>query len=132
MLPKTHKINNPGSLVVLQDAIVLIFHSFLTTTYNQQYKKCIFLCAKSIPANYLLVTINLKSLNVNIPNSEGISQVKEVYESYPEKTVGTKVIITYLVLILALTNFMFNCKSNLKIRGCIMRTACDQVMQTFI
>lgn len=37
MLPKIHKINKPGRpIVVLQDAIVLIFQSLLTATYNQQ------------------------------------------------------------------------------------------------
>ena len=67
--------------------------------------------AKNIPANCLLVTIDVKSLYTNIPNSEGISAVKAAYESYPEKSVATKVIITFFALILTLNNFMFNCKN---------------------
>ena len=55
---------------------------------------------KNIPTNCLLVTIDVKSLYTNIPNSEGISAVKAAYESYPEKSVATKVIITFLALIL--------------------------------
>ena len=55
--------------------------------------------AKNIPAKYLLVTMNVK-LYTNIPNSEGFSAVKEAYESYPEKSVATNVIITYLARIL--------------------------------
>ena len=58
----------------------------------------------------------------NIPNAEGISAVKAAYESYPEKSVAAKIIITFLALILALNNFMFNCKNYLQIRGCAMGT----------
>ena len=43
--------------------------------------------ANNIPANFLLVTIDVKSLYMNIPNSEGISVVKAAYESYLEKLV---------------------------------------------
>ena len=66
----------------------------------------------------------VKSLYTNIPNSGGISAVKPAYESYPEKSVATKVIITFLGLILALNYFMYNSKKYLQIRGCIMGTAC--------
>ena len=43
--------------------------------------------------------MDVKSLYTSIPNSEGISAVKVAYESYPEKSVTTKVIITFLSLI---------------------------------
>ena len=76
--------------------------------------------AKNIP----VVTLDVKSLHPNIPNSEGISAVKGAYESYPEKSLATKIVITFLTLILTLNNFMFNCKNYLQIRGCAMGTAC--------
>ena len=38
----------------------------------------------------------------NIPNNEDIKAVTESYEKYKEKTVSTKVIITFLSLILTL------------------------------
>ena len=80
--------------------------------------------AKNIPASCLLVTMDVKSLCTNISNLEGISAVKAVYESYPEKSVAKKVIITFLALILTLNNFMFNCKNYLQIRGSSIGTAC--------
>ena len=61
--------------------------------------------AKNIPANCLFVTMDVKSLYMNIPNSEGISAVKAAYESYPEKSVATTVIITFLALILTSISF---------------------------
>ena len=79
---------------------------------------------KNIPANCLLVTMDVKSLYMNICSSEGISAVKAPYESYLEKFVATKVIITFLALILTLNNFMFNCKNYLQIRGCSKGTTC--------
>ena len=57
----------------------------------------------------------VKSLYTNIPNSGGISAVKAAYESYPEKSVATKVIITFLGLILTLNYFMYNSKKYLQI-----------------
>ena len=80
--------------------------------------------AKNIPSDCLLVTMDVKSLHMNISNSEGISAVKAAYQSYPEKSVATKIIITFLALILTLNNFIFNCKNYLQIRGCAMGTAC--------
>ena len=47
--------------------------------------------------------MDVKSFYTNIPNSEGISTVKAAYESYPEKSVATKVTITFLALILTLS-----------------------------
>ena len=82
--------------------------------------------AKNIPSDCLLVTMDVKSLHMNISNSEGISAVKAAYQSYPEKSVATKIIITFLALILTLNNFIFNCKNYLQIRGCAMGTACTQ------
>ena len=64
--------------------------------------------AKNIPSSCLLVTMDVKSLCTNIPNSEGISAVNAAFESYPKKSVALKVIITFLALIV---NFMFNCKN---------------------
>ena len=48
------------------------------------------------------------SLYTNIPNNEVIKTVREAYENHPAKTVATKVMITFLSLILTLNNFIFN------------------------
>ena len=65
--------------------------------------------AKSIPAICLLVTLDVKSLYSNIPNSEAISAVKAAFESYREKSVAIKIIITFWSVILTVNNFMRNC-----------------------
>ena len=54
--------------------------------------------------------LDVTSVYTNIPNNEGIKEVKEFYEKYKEKTISTKVTITFLSLILTLNNFAFNCK----------------------
>ena len=64
--------------------------------------------------------MDVKSLYRKIPYSEGISAA---YESYQERSVATKVIITFLALILTLKNFMFSYKNYLQLRGCVMVTA---------
>ena len=62
-----------------------------------------------MPQESLLVTSDVKSLYTNIPNNEGIEAIKESNEKYKEETVSTKVIITFLSLVLTLNNFVFNC-----------------------
>ena len=47
---------------------------------------------KDIPQESLLVTLDIKSLYTNIPNNEGIKEVKESFEKYKEKPVSTKLL----------------------------------------
>ena len=86
--------------------------------------------AKNIPADGLLVTMDVKSLYTNIPSSEGISAVKAAYKSYPKKSVATKVINTFLALILTLNNVMLNCKISYKQDVWQRGKLVPQVMQT--
>ena len=79
---------------------------------------------KDIHLESLPVTLDVKSLYTNITNNEGIKAVKESYEKYKEKAVSTKVIITFLSLILSLNNFVFNCTHYLQTMGCAMCTIC--------
>ena len=72
----------------------------------------------------LLVTVDVKSLYTNIPNNEGIKAVREAYDKHPSKTVSTKVIITFLSLILTLNHFIFNCSHYLQVMGCAVSTIC--------
>ena len=69
--------------------------------------------------------MDVKSLYTNIPNSEGIAAVKNAYDNYPKKLIATKVITTFLALILTLNNFIFNCKHYLQIKGCAIGTICS-------
>ena len=79
---------------------------------------------KDIPLDSLLVTLDVKSLNTNNPNNKGIKAVKKSYEKYKEKTVSTKVIITFLSLILTLNNFVLNCTHYLQTTSCALGTIC--------
>ena len=57
-------------------------------------------------------------------NNEGIKAVKEYCEKYKEKTVPTKITIPFLILILTLNNFLFNCTHYLQTMGCLMAKTC--------
>ena len=119
--PKIHKVGNPGGLVVssvnchttniskyvdyhLQPLAKEIPSYVKDTQYFLKKLEKV----KDIPHESLLVTLDVKSLYTNIPNNEGTKAVKESYDKYKEKTVFTKVIITFLSLILFLSNFLFN------------------------
>ena len=77
----------------------------------------------SVPPNSLLVTMDVMSLYTSIPNNEGIASMKNKYDHYVKKTIPTKIITTFLALILTLKNFIFNSKFYLQI-GCAMGTIC--------
>ena len=64
-------------------------------------------------------------LYTNIPNNEGIAAVKRKHDNFTQKTVATKVMTTFLALILTLNNFTFNSKFYLQIKGCAMGTICS-------
>ena len=70
------------------------------------------------------MTLDVRSLYTNIPNNEGINAVREAYDKHTSKSVSTKVIITFLSLILALNNVIFNCSHYLQVMGCAMGTIC--------
>ena len=55
---------------------------------------------KSVSKKNYLVTMEVRSLYTNIPNAEGISAVKIAFDNYSKKTTTTKVITTFLALIL--------------------------------
>ena len=77
-----------------------------------------------VSGNSFLVNMDMKALYINTPNNEGIAAVKQKHEDYPNKTVTTKVITTFLALILTLNNFIFNSKFYLQIKGCVLGTIC--------
>ena len=68
--------------------------------------------------------MDVKSLYTSIPNNERIASVKKKYDHYPNKTIPTKIITTFLALILKLNNFIFNSKFYLHIKGRAMGTIC--------
>ena len=65
--------------------------------------------------------MDVRSLYTNISQKEGI---KAVETTFKRKNKPTRVIITFLKLILTLNNFIFNFKSYLQIKGCAMGSKC--------
>ena len=66
----------------------------------------------------------MKSIYINIPNNESIKAVREAYDNHPTKKVATKLIITFLSLILTLNNFVFNAINYFQIMGYKLGTVC--------
>ena len=69
-----------------------------------------------------MVSLDVKSLYTSIPNAQGIKEVKETFDKHTRKNMATKVITTFLALILTLSNFMLNWKHYLQIKGYAMST----------
>ena len=59
----------------------------------------------------------------SIPNVEGTKAIKELFEKLTNKNVATKVVTTFLALLLTLkTTFLLNCKLYLPINVCAIGT----------
>ena len=56
----------------------------------------------------ILVTLNLKALDTNIPKHEGIKAVRERLNNQATKSMTARVLIKFLCLILTLNNIVFN------------------------
>ena len=54
---------------------------------------------KEKPEDFLLVTLDVKSLDTKIPNNDRVKAVKKTYDKRPNKTVLTKVIKNLVTLI---------------------------------
>ena len=68
----------------------------------------------SVPVNSVLVTVDVRLLYMSIPNNKASAAT-------------TKIITTFLALILALNNFVFNSIFYLQIKGCAISTICAPV-----
>ena len=75
------------------------------------------------PLTHLLSQRDVKSLFTSTLYNEGIASVKKKYH-YTKMIIPTKIITTFLALILTLNNFIFNSKFYLQIKGCAMGTIC--------
>ena len=74
--------------------------------------------------NSYLLLLDIKLLYISIPNAEGVKAVKKSLDNYPKQTVATKVVTTFLDLILSLNSFIFNSVNYPQTKGCAMRTIC--------
>ena len=75
-----------------------------------------------ISENSYLIALDVKSLYTSIPKSEKIKTIKICHENFTKKSITTKVITTFLALILILNNFIFYPKNFLQAKECAMGT----------
>ena len=82
----------------------------------------------SVPVDSVLVTMDVRLLYTSIPNSEGIAATNKRYNSYIHQTLPTKIITTFVALILTLRNFVFNSKFYLQTkRLCYGYNLCSSI-----
>ena len=65
----------------------------------------------------------VRSLYTNIPNDEGLQAVRDALNASTTR-LPTRIITTFLFLILTLNNFIFNGINYLQRTGCVMGTKC--------
>ena len=75
-----------------------------------------------VPVNSILDAMDVKSLCTSIISNEGIAATKKRCENCIHKTLPTKIITTFLLLILTSNNFVFSSNIYLQIKGCTMGT----------
>ena len=137
-LPKIHQTNNPGRPVVnsidSHTSRISKYVDFYLQPFSQHLPSYIkdtshFLrklnnVKDSNPDN-ILVTLDVKSLYTNIPNEEGIEAVREAITRSTDTKISSKVITTFLWLILTLSNFVFNVVNYLQKQGVTMGSICS-------
>ena len=137
LLPKIHKEGNPGRPIISS----VNCHTSKTSSFVDYHIQDSAQSLKSyvkdttdfinkistlgeLPEESYLVTMDVKALYTNIPNKEGLQALKETLDKKQHKSIATTVIITLMILILTLNNFIFNEKNYVQIKGCAMGTIC--------
>ena len=133
MLPKVHKEGNPGRPVVSSiDCHTTKISKYIDNQLQPHVKELKSYVKDSdfirkingmekIPDSSIFLTMDVQSLYTNIPNKEGIEAVETTLK---RKNIGTRIISTFLRLVLTLNNFVFNSQNYLQIKGCAMSTKC--------
>ena len=138
MLPKIHKINNPGRPIVSAcdspteklsayidsfiKPLAQLVPSYIKDTNDFLYK--LEQQISQIPHDAYLVTIDVVSLYTNIPHRDGILATKEALERRTQKEPVTWVLLRILHLVLTKTAFLFNGEYYEQISGTTMGTKC--------
>ena len=81
--------------------------------------------------NSYLKTLDVKLFYASIPNPEGIKAIKISHENFTKKTIATKIITTFLALILTLNNFIFNSRNFLQTEVAMGTTCANIFMEYF-
>ena len=135
ILPKVHKPGNPGRPIVSSNShpterlshfvdyhlqpLVHKLPSFVKDTNDFLNK---LLTIGNLPANSLLVTLDVSSLYTNIPYNEGINACERFLRTSSHKTIPTSTLCDLIRMILTMNNFSFNDNHYLQIHGTAMGT----------
>ena len=135
ILPKIHKPGNPGHPIVSSNShpterishfvdyhLQPLFHklpSFVKDTNDFLNK---LLTISNLPANSLLVTLDVSSLYTKIPHNEGINACDHFLRTSSHNTIPTGTLSDLICMILTMNNFSFNDNHYLQIHGTAMST----------
>jgi len=133
ILPKVHKQGNPGRPISHPTKRVSQFVDYhlkpLVQTTQSFIKDTTHLLSKpeqleQLPANALLVTLDVSSLYTNIPLNEGITACRHFLDARDRNssTVGTETLRDLIRIILTMNNLTFNDKHCLQLHGTAMGT----------
>ncbi|XP_063406271.1 uncharacterized protein LOC134690225 [Mytilus trossulus] len=135
LLPKIHKVNNPGRPIVSANGHPtekisefvdfhlrchvenLPSHIQDTTDYLRKMESM-----NPLPPETLLVTLDVTSLYTNIPHDDGIQSCREIWDSRNTLEPPTECLVQLLTLVLKCNNFTFNGDNYLQINGTAMGT----------
>ncbi|XP_071155741.1 uncharacterized protein [Mytilus edulis] len=135
LLPKIHKVNNPGRPIVSANdhptekiSEFIDFHlrphvenlpSYIqdTTHYLKKMESL-----NPLPPETILVSLDVTSLYTNIPHDDGIEACREVWNSRNTLHPPTECLIQLLTLVLKCNNFVFNGEHFLQVNGTAMGT----------
>ena len=135
LLPKIHKVNNPGRPIVSANGHptekisefvdfhlrphveALPSHLKDTTDYLQKMESM-----NPLPSGTILVSMDVTSLYTNIPHNDGIEACREAWDQRAVKEPPTECLVQLLTLVLKHSNFTFNGEHFLQINGTAMGT----------
>ena len=135
LLPKIHKVNNPGRPVVSS----VRSHTEKLSAYVDEFLKPLaeklpsyikdttdfIICLRSLgklPNNCYLATLDVSSLYTNIDINEGLKIVEKELETQDQVKPTARTITTLLEKVLKMNNFTFNGEHFIQVKGTAMGT----------
>ena len=126
ILPKIHKVNNPGRPIVSSNnhpterisqfvdyylkPLVCTVPSYVKDTTDFLNKLASLNSINNLPDNAILATLDVTSLYTNIPHSEGIEACRFFLRKRNDKNIPTETLCDLIQIILNMNNFTFNKK----------------------
>ena len=126
ILPKIHNKGNPGRPIVSSNSHPTERISHFVDHHLQPLVHKLPLFVKytndfgNLPANSLLVTLDVSSLYTNIPHNEGINACDHFLRSRSHTTIPSGTLCDLIRMILTINNFCFSNNYYLQIHGTAM------------